>query len=241
MIDNESPFQPAVIPARDQSQNDAALVRITLALIRADFAPGAILSESEISARTGFALAAVRTSLARLHVAGWICPLARRGWQVQGMDAGHLFELVRLRERLEPVLGDIRLTSAQRAPLRLAAQALELQGRTGPMLLQERALMRRILDLAPWARAREWLGDLWDMSLRADAVMAARGITRPLLPVQGLVDALGDAQALDARLAWLRDDFSARSRLWLAHDQGRDRHSSRQGNIHLPEVSHHAS
>lgn len=205
---------------RDQSQTAAALERMTIALINADFPPGAHLTEAEIAERIGFTLATVRASLARLHASGWLIPRARKGWHVQPLSPSHLLELCALRERLEPMLADIRVSEATRAPLRLAAQALTLRGEGAPALLQERALMHQVLGLAPWARARDWLRDLWDMSLRADACFARMGNARPVLPLADLVAALGRPAPVTDALDRMRHQFSARCQLWLAHDHG---------------------
>lgn len=218
MIDRDSPFQSGSQPLRAQSQGAAALEGLTIALIRNDFPAGSSLSEAEITARTGFSLAAVRGSLARLHVLGWVAPQPRKGWQVQPLTPTHLLELIALRERLEPLLADIRLTASQRVPLRVAAQTVELQGRVA--ILQERALMHRLCDLAPWAKGREWLRDLWDMSLRAEVAFEARGITRAPLPLTALVDSLGSPEGLDAPLAAIRQTFATNVKLWLAYDMG---------------------
>lgn len=239
MIDRDSPFQLPSQPLRDQSQTGAALERMTIALVMADFPPGAHLSEAEIGQRTGFTLASVRASLARLHASGWLVPQARKGWHVQPLTSGHLLELIALRSRLEPMLADIRLTEATRAPLRLAAQSLALQGAGAPVLLQERALIHQILGLAPWAKARDWLRDLWDMSLRADACFARLGIQRPALPLTDLVEALGHETALPQSFDLMRTEFSGRCHLWLAYDHGP--HSAPANLFNAKEVSSHAS
>lgn len=220
MIDRDSPFQLPVQPLRDQSQTGAALERVTVALIMADFPPGAHLSEAEIGHRTGFTLATVRASLARLHASGWLVPQARKGWHVQPLTPSHLLELSALRSRLEPMLADIRVTEAIRAPLRVAAQSVALQGQGAPVLLQERTLIHQILGLAPWARARDWLRDLWDMSLRADACFAQLGITRPTLPLLDVVEALGRGAPVTQGFDLMRTEFSARCQMWLAYDHG---------------------
>lgn len=223
MLDKNSPFAVPSAPRRAESRSFLALTVLGNAIIAGQLAPGALVSEGELSDRFSLGLAATRTALARLTASGWITAEGRRGWRVLPVSAGHLADLQAARDCLERALPGHRPPAPLRAELQRRAQLHKAglgQFNADTLFNQERGLLALSAQVLAAPRLRGWLVDTWDLSLRADRFMHQRfGIDRAPLPLADLAGALAEGAAGPAHdlLAAMRHDFADRCARALSH------------------------
>ncbi|MGP9789126.1 GntR family transcriptional regulator [Roseinatronobacter sp. NSM] len=216
MLDKNSPFGMPTAPRRGENLSSLALSLLSDAIVAGCPAPGAMVSELDLSARFAVGLAATRTALARLAAQGWVSAQGRRGWRVLPVSGEHLADLQAARDCLERVLPDNRPPAPLRAELRKRAQlhkAALHRLNADTLFHQERSLLTLSAQVMAAPRLRAWLIDSWDLSLRADRFLDMRfGIDRAPLPLADLAEALaqGDAGRAHDLLGAMRRDFADR-------------------------------
>ncbi|MBR3370503.1 MAG: GntR family transcriptional regulator [Rhodobacteraceae bacterium] len=216
MLDKNSPFAVPTAPRRGENLSSLALTLLSDAIVAGCPAPGAMVSELDLSARFAVGLAPTRAALARLAANGWVTAEGRRGWRVLPVSGEHLADLQAARDCLERVLPDHRPPAPLRAELlnRAHLHKAALHRLSADTLFhQERSLLTLSAQVMAAPRLRAWLIDSWDLSLRADRFVDTHfGIDRAPLPVADLAEALaqGDAAGAHDLLGAMRHDFADR-------------------------------
>lgn len=216
MLDKNSPFAVPTRPRRAESLSSLALTLLSNAVVAGHLAPGALVSEIELSERFSLGLAATRTALARLAATGWVTAEGRRGWRVLPISAEHLADIQAARDCLERSLPGHQPPAPLRAELLSRAQLHEAglnQFSTDTLFNQERGLLALSAQVLAAPRLRGWLVDTWDLSLRADRFLHhSFGIDRAPLPLADLSEALAENEGAraDELLTAMRHDFAGR-------------------------------
>ncbi|WP_029032306.1 GntR family transcriptional regulator [Salinarimonas rosea] len=202
MLDKDSPFTLASpAPPRSDNLGDLALATLRTAVLACDPAPGSIVTESELDARFGLGLAPIRAALARLSAVGWIVARPRRGWVVLPVTGQHLADLLAARRLLEPVLAETIVPPERAREMQIQADIYEASAHRAGDARHFAELRAATLcaGAVHQPRVRAWLGETWELSLRADRHLARRlSITRPMLPLGALARALAAGEGTRA-------------------------------------------
>lgn len=171
MLDTQSPFTSKTAP-------DAVSLtesRLRTAIITGALLPGARLSEIELCDVYGQGRGIVRMALARLAHGGFVISQPRSGWRVSAISAAGLREVIMARGRLETLLAEVSLSSANLESMRTICN-MEAALRSAPSAAtsEHRALCRgydrQIREmLAAELKApliATWLRNIWDKSER---------------------------------------------------------------------------
>jgi len=196
------------------------LATIRTAILSCELAPAVVATEAELSARYGLGLAATRAALARLSALGWIEAEPRRGWRVAPVSGTHLADLLDARRLLEPALRTVVATPERARDLLLQADVYEASSRRPDENhhFAELRLSARCAGAVHRPRIAAWLGETWDLSLRADRWFRTRlNIARPPLPLEALARALarGDGEGAERIAAEMRGAFEDRASIAL--------------------------
>lgn len=111
-----------------QSSSDEAYAKIQSLIVVGDLPAYALISESDLTRRTGCGRTPVREALQRLKFEGFVEVLPRRGILVTPIDINRQLELLEARRPLEELmvsLAAVRATDDQRAQMRELADKLE--------------------------------------------------------------------------------------------------------------------
>ena len=117
--------QPESAGRNGDSLADAAYRRIEELIVTLELEPGAVLSESALTARLGIGRTPVREALQRLAKEGLVVVLPRRGVMVSEINLTRHMSLLELRrevERLAVRKAAVRATAAERAAFRDLAE-----------------------------------------------------------------------------------------------------------------------
>jgi len=87
---------------RDMSQTDAAYIAIRRDVVSCRLAPGAEITEQELSAVYGFGKTPIREALGRLAKDGLVRAVPRRGYLVTPINIKDVQDIFELRSMLEP-------------------------------------------------------------------------------------------------------------------------------------------
>lgn len=139
MLDKNSPFATTA-PRRAESLSSLALTLLGDAIVAGCPAPGALVSEVELSERFAIGLAAT----------GWVSAEGRRGWRVLPISAEHLADLQAARTCLERVLPDHR-------PPRAASRGNAAPRTTAPSRV-EPVQRRYAIQSGTWVVCRDGSG-----------------------------------------------------------------------------------
>jgi DNA-binding GntR family transcriptional regulator len=121
-----SPARPQP-PAAPESLAQRAYLELESQLVTLELAPGAVVSEQELCARTGLGRTPVREAIQRLSALGLLRILPRRGLLVSPIDGVAflgLLETRRVLDRLVASLAARRAAPEQRAALKASAEAM---------------------------------------------------------------------------------------------------------------------
>ncbi|NEI74467.1 GntR family transcriptional regulator [Rhizobium lusitanum] len=186
MLDTQSPFLSSGAPDTVAITED----KLKYAIISGALAPCERLSEIEVCRDYRVGRGIVRAALGRLAHSGFVSSQPRSGWKVASISAIGLREVILGRRQLEPLLGDVELSSDELMRLETlsnmhaALAAAQAQG-LGEDIVSARRYDRQIRHLltmnmkAPLIAG--WLENLWDKSDRYLAFMEAKGGSK--LPV----------------------------------------------------------
>jgi DNA-binding GntR family transcriptional regulator len=186
----------------------AAYERFRRAIVRAELAPGAPVSEAQLVDSYGFSKAAVRAALARLRAEGLVHAEPRRGHVIAPLTIRDVVEIYDLRLLLEPPAASAAAERIERPELaRLRALSEPDVDVDDPDSLEaftraNRAIHLGIVVAAGNRRAARIVERLLDDSERARVVALRAGAAsrgrRALTELQAVLAALEDAEGARA-------------------------------------------
>lgn len=88
-------------PSAPRRQSDVAFDEISKAIVRCELAPGATVSEADLSLRFALQRSAVRAAVDRLSVMGLMRPVRRRGYLIKPITLRDVNDLFQMREIIE--------------------------------------------------------------------------------------------------------------------------------------------
>lgn len=202
MLDPSSPFA-AVLPPGAEPMGILAFKRLRQAVVGVELIPGSIVGEHELAERYHLGRASVRVALTRLASTGLVEARARHGWLIAPVTGLLIRDVLAARRSVELSLAEVRLSPKEGEQLTaLAAMNHVLRGKCGSALVTARSNDRQILELLAQhldSLRMRWLGEVWDHSDRIDAWLGGTGSLRWPSDRGGLLTALLNGQAVDAR------------------------------------------
>ena len=121
-------------PSNDGSLADIAFASIEESIVNRVFAPGAMISENQLSEELGMGRTPIREALQRLRHIGFVDVHPRRGVQVSGVDIMQQLNLLEVRAPLEALMVSCaasRRTSRERDELEGLSLEMKKAAKTG--------------------------------------------------------------------------------------------------------------